>query len=129
MTYDKLETDAAEIKLGERALVARLYRAVVDEHDAAPLQRLDCCRHVRGAEADAHETLLPVHLFGAGRRLDQLQVELVARALEQRALGQHAEIPALRQDGEAEQAAVEVQPVARALAEDRLHDAEVMQAR
>ena len=35
VTHDQLEGDAAEVDLGERALVARLHRAAVDEHDAA----------------------------------------------------------------------------------------------
>ena len=39
MTYHQLKGDAAQIKLGQRALVARLHRAVVDEHDPALLQR------------------------------------------------------------------------------------------
>src|SRR5207302_689349 len=54
---------------------------------------------------------------------------LVARALEQRALRQHAEVLAARQHAEAEKVLVEVEPVGGAIAEDRLHDAEPVQPR
>ena len=81
----------------------------------------------RRAEAHADQPLFPARLARSRRRLDQLQVERVARALEERAGGQHAEVPALRQDGESEERLVEVHPVARALGEDRLHHAEPVQ--
>src|SRR6266481_2509382 len=129
MTYHQFEGDAAQIKLRQRALVARLHRAVVDEHDAALLQRAHRRRHVRCAQAEPHQAFVPLDVVGAWRRLDQLEIELVAGALEQRALRQHAEILAARQHREAEQMPVEVHPVARALAQDGLHHAEVMQAR
>ena len=77
----------------------------------------------------AEQALVPLDVLGALRRLDQLQVEPAARAFEQRALRQDAEVLAARQHGEPEQVPVEVDPVARAVAEDRLHDAEVVQAR
>ena len=93
------------------------------------LQRARRRRDVGRAQADAHQAFLPVDVLGAGRRLDQLQVELVARALEQRALGQHAEVLAARQHGEAEQRLVEIEPVGGAIGEDRLHHAEPVQAR
>src|SRR6266850_197315 len=129
MTYHQFKGDAAEVKLGQRALVARLHRAVVDEHDAALLQRAHRHRHVRCAQAEPHQTFVPLDVVGAWRRLDQLEIELVAGTLEQRALRQHAEILAARQHREAEQMPVEVHPVARALAQDGLDHAEVMQAR
>src|SRR2546428_5161419 len=128
MTYHQFEGDAAQIKLGQRALVARLHRAVVDEHDAALLQRAPRYRHVRCAQAEPHQAFVPLYVVGARRRLDQLEIELVAGALEQRALRQHAEILAARQHREAEQVPVEVDPVARALAQDGLDHAEVVQA-
>src|SRR5439155_11779899 len=75
------------------------------------------------------QALVPADVLRARRRLDELEIELVAWALEQRAFRQHAEILATRQHGEAEEVLVEVEPVGRALAEDRLHDAEPVQAR
>ena len=53
MADDQLEGDAAEIELGERALVAGLHRAAIDEHDAALGQRAHRCRHVARAELEA----------------------------------------------------------------------------
>src|SRR2546430_1067665 len=85
MTYHQFEGDAAQIKLGQRALVARLHRAVVDEHDAAPLQGAHRYRHVRCAQAEPHQAFVPLDVVGAWRRLDQLEVELVAAALRARA--------------------------------------------
>ena len=78
------------------------------------LQRPHRRQHVGRAEADAQQALLPADVLRAGRRLDQLQVELVARALEQRALGQHAEVLAVAAAREKPNSVlVEVQPVAR----------------
>ena len=50
MGNHELEGHAPEVHLGERALVARLHRAVVDEHDAPLLQRAHRRAHVGGAE-------------------------------------------------------------------------------
>src|SRR5207249_9950630 len=79
-------------------------------------------------EADAHPRLVPAALLRSGRRLDQLQVELAAGALEQRASRQNAEVLALRQHRKAEQASIEIQPIGGAVDEDGLHHAEVVQA-
>ena len=53
MAGDQLEGDAAEIELGERALVAGLYGATIDQHDAAVGQRAHRRRHVARAETYA----------------------------------------------------------------------------
>src|SRR4051812_7337150 len=106
MADDQLEGHAAEVDLGQRALLARLHRAAVDEDDAAIAQRPRGSRNVGRAQADADQAFVPVDLLRARRRLDQLQVELPARALEQRPLGQDAEVLAARQHREPEQVAV-----------------------
>src|SRR5260221_8291170 len=128
MAHDQLEIAPAEIDLRQRAFAAGLHSAVVDEHDAALLQGVRGRRNVARAEAEAYQGLVPADLLRPGRRLDQLQIELAAGALEQRALRQDAEIFALRQHREAEQALIEVQPVGGAADEDGLHHAEVVQA-
>ncbi len=119
----------AEIDLRQRPALGRLDRVTVDEDDAPLTQRAHRRGDVRRTEADAKQALVPLDVLGAFGRLDQLQIEPAARTFEQRALRQDAEILAARQHREAEQVPVEVDPVHRAIAEDRLHDAEVMQAR
>src|SRR5258706_3127271 len=84
VTDDELEGDPAEVHLGERAFFARLHRAVIDEHNAALLERLRRREHIGGAESDAHHALLPDDVLRAGRRLDELQVELAALTLQER---------------------------------------------
>src|SRR2546423_14419403 len=115
MAVRELEGGAAEVWLRERALLARLHGAAVDEDDAALLQRLDGRRHGGDAEADSHQRLFPAHVLRAWRRLDELQVELMARTLEERALRQHAQVLAARQHREAEQPLVQIQPVRGAI--------------
>ena len=96
MAHYQLEGGRAHVNLRERALVARLHRAVVYEHDAALLQRARGGGNVGRAEPDAHQPFFPDDVFRAGRRLDQLEVELAAGTFEERALGQDAEILSLR---------------------------------
>src|SRR2546423_15575668 len=113
MAHDQLEGDTAEIELGERAPVTGLHRATIDDHDAALGQRSHRRRHVARTEAHPDQTFVPTGVR-FGRRLDQLQVEFVAWALEERALRENAEVPALWQHGEPEEGLVEVHPVPRA---------------
>src|SRR5688500_19550041 len=103
MTHDQFEGDAAEVDLCQGAFFALLHRAAIYEDYAAVLQRLRRLRHYGRAHPDPYQRLFPMDLVGARRRLDQLQVELVARTFEQRALGRHAEVLSLGQDREAEE--------------------------
>ena len=72
MADDQLESDAAEVDLRERALLAGLHRAVVDEDHAPLLQHAHRGAHVRRAQADAQQGFVPLDILGARRGLDQL---------------------------------------------------------
>src|SRR5262245_41219946 len=127
MTHDELERGAAEIVLRQRTLVARLYRASIDEYDAALGQRAHSRGHVARAEPHADQPLFPPRGVRRRRRLDQLQIKRVTRALEQGAVRQHAEIPSVRERGEPEERSVEVEPVARPAGPNRLDHTEPVQ--
>src|SRR5690349_22632719 len=125
---NELEADASEIDLRQRTALARPQRLAIDEDDAALLQSLHGLRNVGRAEADAQELLVPFDEIGAGRRLDQLDVEVTAGASQQRSLRKDADEMARVEPLEAEERRVEIGPVVDAIAEDRLHDAEPVQA-
>src|SRR2546427_11652499 len=109
MAHDQFEIDPGEIDLRQRALLAGLHRPAVHERDAAFLQGTRSRRYVARAKAEAHQSFVPVDFLRPGRRLDQLQIELAAGGLEQRASRPDAEILALRQHRGTEPASVKVQ--------------------
>src|SRR5262245_22232046 len=91
VTLDELERHAAGIELGERATISRPDRPTVDEDDPARLQRGYSRRHRGRAQPDAQQAFVPRDVGGVVRRLDQLQEERPARALQQHALVDDAE--------------------------------------
>ena len=76
------------------------------------------------AEADALQVFLVRRVFGRVVGLDQLQVEALARALQQQSLGQDAEADVGRERREAEDLRVELHPVRGAVDADVLDDPE-----
>src|SRR6266571_1550790 len=119
MAHHQLEGDPAQVDLRERALLASLHGAVVDEDHAAILKDPDGGAHVGRAQADAQQALVPLDVLRARRRLDELQIELAARAFQQSALGQDAEELSFREHRKAEQLLVELDPVGGAIAAGR----------